>query len=205
MFITFEGIDGCGKSTQAAMLARWMRRRGFDVVRTKEPGGTAPGRMLRRLILKGEPIWPMAELFLYLADRAEHVDSVVRPALQQGKVVISERFSHSTLAYQGYGRGLNLGMVRRLDAAATGGLRADTTILLDISAPRALARLPASRRDRMEGESLAFRKRVIAGYRSLAAQDPVIRLVSAEGAELDVSRRVIKVVEGVLERKRGKR
>lgn len=203
MFITLEGIDGCGKSTQAAMLARWMRRRGYEVVRTKEPGGTATGRRLRNIILRGDSISPITELFLYLADRAEHVDRVIRPALQRGKVVISERFSHSTLAYQGHGRGLQLGMVRRLNAAATRGLRPDVVVLLDLSADKAVARLSGLRRDRMEGETLAFRKKVVAGYRALARQDRTMRVVPAHGAPLEVFKRVRQAVEGALERKRG--
>ncbi len=205
LFITMEGIDGCGKSTQAALLARWMKRQGFDVLRTKEPGGTTVGKRLRNIILRGERLSPMAELFLYLADRAEHVNSVILPALKQGETVISERFSHSSLAYQGYGRGLDLGLISRLDAVATGGLRPGITLLLHISAEKAMARLAPARRDRMEAETLAFRSRVVAGYQALARQDPGIHLLPAEGTELDVFSRIRQTIEGVLERKRGKR
>jgi dTMP kinase len=204
LFITIEGIDGCGKSTQAGLLFRWMKRRGLDVIKTKEPGGTRAGKRLRSLLLRGEPLSPIAELFLYLADRAEHVASVIRPALGQGRIVICERFSHSTLAYQGFGRGLDLALVRRLDSAATGGLRPDIALLLDISPAAALARVPAARRDRIEGETAGFRKRVVAGYRELARQDSRVRVVSAGDGALEVFGRVRHTIGEVLERKRGK-
>ena len=139
-FITFEGIEGSGKSTQAARLADALKRAGHEVVTTREPGGTELGRKLRAILLEADAVAPTAEteLFLYLADRAEHVSRLIRPALDRGAVVICDRFSDSTLAYQAWGRGLDVEMVRRADRFARAGTRPDRTILLE-SCPGGIA------------------------------------------------------------------
>jgi len=167
--IALEGVDGCGKSTQAVLLAG-----AIGALSTAEPGATQLGATLRTLALDPglPPVSERAEALLMAADRAQHVVEVVRPALEQGRWVVTERFSGSTLAYQGYGRGLDLDELRRLVSWASGGIDADLTILLDV--PRAVARgrLDLERADRLERLDAGFHDRVRAGYRALAAADP---------------------------------
>ncbi len=180
-FIVLEGIDGCGKTTQAGLLAAWLGEQGYDVVLTRQPGGTPEGEQLRALVLSPEhEITPEAELFLYLADRSLHVTQVIRPALAGGRVVVCERYTDSTLAYQGYGRGLEVGLLRRLNEMATGGLRPDLTIVLDI--PAGAARLDEARLDRLESSGDGFRERVACGFRALAAEAPE-RIVVIDGLQ----------------------
>lgn len=176
-FIVLEGIDGSGKSTQAQLLAEWLREQDIPVVLTREPGGTTLGEHLRTIIL--DPAIhcvPRAELLLLLAARAQHVADVIQPSLRAGTTVISDRFSLSSLAYQGYGRGLPLAEVREADAVATGGVRPDCTLLIDVSLDTVLQRVGA-RADRFEGEGGLFLQRVIDGYRRLATADPSMRLI----------------------------
>src|SRR5881275_3057313 len=160
MFITFEGIEGSGKSTHLRHLAEHLRARGSRVVETREPGGTAAGAAIRRLLLGPDaaPLTPLAELFLYCADRTQHVGEVIRPALDAGQIVLCDRFSDSTLAYQGYARGLDLEAVRALDCPVADGL--------------ARARGRAGPGDRFEHEALAFHERVRQGLLTLAAAEP---------------------------------
>ena len=170
-FISLEGIDGCGKTTQARLLAEWLQELGRDVVLTRQPGGTPVGVELRELVLSPDhDINPEAELFLYLADRAIHVADIVVPALARGQVVVCERYTDSTLAYQGYGRGLDLALLQRLNRMATGGLQTDLTVVLDL--PVAEARLDASRLDRLESAGRSFSERVAKGFRALAGAEP---------------------------------
>ncbi len=172
-FITFEGVEGAGKSTQVARLAASLRGRGYHVLTTLEPGATALGIQLRQLIMhptEGCSPSPLTELFLYLADRAQHLHEVIRPAIARGEVVLCDRFSGSTIAYQGYGRGLDRELVVRLDAAARAGGLPDLTILLDYPVEDGLRR--ASGDDRLQREPLAFHLRVQEGFSQLAANDP---------------------------------
>jgi len=180
-FITMEGIDGSGKSTQARLLAERLKAEGFCVRLTREPGGTPAGEKLRELVLSPEyRIAPEAELLLYLADRSIHVSEVIRPALADGCVVICERYADSTLAYQGYGRGLELGLLRQLNLMATGGLQPDLTVVLDL--PAAVARLDEERLDRLELEGRGFQERVAEGFRRLAAEEPSrMRVIDGTG------------------------
>jgi dTMP kinase len=171
-FVTFEGIEGSGKSTQVRLVAE---RLGPRALQTREPGGTAIGRAVRGILLDpaNVELSPMAELLLYFADRAQHVAEVVRPALAEGRIVLCDRHVESALAYQGYGRGLPLVAIRELGVLATGGLRPDAIVLVDV--PLELGRERARRRgasDRLEGEELAFHERVRAGYDALAAAEP---------------------------------
>jgi len=188
-FITFEGIDGCGKTTQFRMLAQWLREHGKDVVETVEPGGTAIGQQIRRILLDpaSTEIQPRAELLLYFASRAQNVDQVIRPALDAGRIVLCDRFTDSTLVYQGCGRGLDMDVVRDLDRIACRGLKPDVTFLIDIDLETSLMR--ARRRNervgpsesRIDEESAAFHERVRQGYLALAKAEPN-RIVVIDGA-----------------------
>ena len=173
LFLAFEGGEGAGKSTQASLLASWLRQLGHDVVLTHEPGATSIGTALRSLLLdhREEPPSPRAEALLYAADRAQHVDTVVRPALMRGADVITDRYLDSSIAYQAAGRELAADEVGRLSSWATHGLRPDLTVLLDVAPSTGLSRF-ASAPDRLESESLAFHERVRAAFRALARGAP---------------------------------
>src|SRR5579863_324887 len=187
-FITFEGIDGSGKTTQFRMLAQWLRDKGNDVVETVEPGGTAIGQQIRKILLDpaSAGIQPRTELLLYFASRAQNVDQVIRPALDSGRIVLCDRFTDSTLVYQGCGRGLDTDVVRDLDRIACRGLKPDITFLIDIDLETSLMR--ARRRNervgpaesRIDEESAAFHERVRQGYLALAKAEPD-RIVTIDG------------------------
>jgi dTMP kinase len=190
--IALEGVDGGGKATQAVLLAD-----AIGALSTAEPGATRLGATLRALALDPDlpPVSERAEALLMAADRAQHVAEVVGPALEQGRWVVTERFSGSTLAYQGYGRGLDLDALRGLVTWAAGGIEADLTILLDVSASVARGRLDLERADRLERLDAGFHDRVHAGYRALAEADPdrwVI--VDAAGTVDGVARRLLAAV-----------
>jgi dTMP kinase len=169
--IAFEGIEGAGKSTQLRLTATALRARGVEVVETREPGGTALGAEVRRLLMHmpESPPAPLAELLLYLADRAQHVSQAIAPALTQGQVVLTDRFSASTLAYQGYARRLDLETVARLDAIARQGVAPVLTVLLDCPVEVGLARARGD--DRFHREEQEFHERVREGFLSLARED----------------------------------
>jgi dTMP kinase len=204
LFITLEGIDGCGKTTQARLLAERLRGSGLPVRLTREPGGTEAGEGIRTLLLSPDrTVPPGAELFLYLADRSIHITDVVRPALAEDGVVVCERHTDSTLAYQGYGRGLDLALLRQLNVLATGGVMPDLTIVLDLDPTQ--ARLDASRLDRLESEGEAFLTRVAEGFRRLARDEPErIKLVDGSGAVEVVQAEVAELVEALLARRQGR-
>ena len=181
VFITFEGPEGAGKSTHAKLLAAWLKRRGRRVLLTREPGGTAIGMKLRRILLDSRPgsMDAAVELLLYEAARRVLVDSVIRPALKAGKVVILDRFQDSTWVYQGFAGGMDRKLVEQLGKVATGGLEPDRTVLLDIPARKGLARV--RRPNRMEAKLLSFHEKVRRGYLSLAKRDRRrIRFVRAD-------------------------
>ncbi|QEO13649.1 dTMP kinase [Agromyces intestinalis] len=197
LFITFEGGDGSGKTTQAGLLEAWLHGLGRTVVRTREPGGTDVGLEVRELVLhhRGE-IAPRAEALLYAADRAHHVATLVRPALARGEVVVQDRYIDSSVAYQGAGRVLDPDEVRRVSEWATEGLRPDLTVLLDLDEDAARARLDAAPRrfDRLEAEASEFHARVRAAYLELAAAEPDRFLV------VDATRPVDEISAAVRER-----
>jgi dTMP kinase len=181
VFITFEGIEGCGKSTQARRLARRLQLKGIPVVLTLEPGGTAIGATIRNMLLssKNRHLSSLAELLLYASDRAQHVEEVIEPALKAGKWVISDRFMDATVAYQGYARGQDMPFIHLLNEKATAGLRPDRTFLLDcpvdIGLGRAMKREKESEhkgQDRFEQEKRAFHDAVRQGYLTLASREP---------------------------------
>lgn len=171
LFVSFEGGDGAGKSTQIRLLADWLRARGERVVVTLEPGGTALGTMLRTAVLHGDHVGPRAEALLYAADRAHHVDSVVRPALERGDVVLTDRYLDSSVAYQGVGRGLGAAEVERLSLWATEGLLPSLTVLLDIDPVAGLARMTGEP-DRLERAGDEFHRRTRQAFLDRAAADP---------------------------------
>ena len=171
--ITIEGIEGSGKTTQRLMLAEWLRGRGYRVRETREPDGTALGEMVRAIFeTDGPPPSPLAEVFLFLAARQQHVAEVVRPALARGEVVLSDRYADATLAYQGYGRGVDRRLIRELNALATDSLRPDLTLLLDLPAEVGLERLAGRRLDAFERMDPAFHARVRQGYLEIALEEP---------------------------------
>ncbi len=189
MFITFEGPDGSGKSTQIPLLVDFLRAEGRAVFATREPGGTPIGDQIRAVLhdLKNAEMHPHTEILLYAASRAQLVAEAIRPRLARGEIVICDRYADSTLAYQGYGRGLDLTMLRQILAFATGGLQPDVTIYLDISAEDGLARREQASHEgaewnRLDAENLAFHQRVREGYHALIAADPA-RWVNICGAD----------------------
>jgi len=199
IFITIEGIDGAGKTTQARMLEQWLRERGHAVLLTREPGGTPAGESLRSLLLDGDvPVDAQTELLLYAADRAQHVAEVIRPALAEGRTVVCERYTDSTAAYQGYGRSLGIGVVRQLNSLAAGGLEPDLTLLLDLPSEQTRERM-AETPDRLERENPGFHRRVAQGYRELARAHPErIKVIDASRAPEQVFEQVARVVETFL-------
>ena len=178
-FITFEGGEGCGKSTQIKLLVQALEERGYDVLQVREPGGTAPGERIREILLAKESdgLDPIAELMLYEAARAQIVHDVIRPALDAGKLVLCDRFYDSTIAYQGFGRGLNVQLIKQLNQAATGGLAPDVTVMLFIDPEEGLRRAKGvtggdGEGDRIEAAGLAFHQRVQEGFAKIAMEEP---------------------------------
>ncbi|HMH44881.1 MAG TPA: dTMP kinase [Pyrinomonadaceae bacterium] len=177
VFITFEGIDGCGKSTQLRLLASELRVRGLDVLTTREPGGTTLGQKLRAALLdvQGE-VDPLAELLVFAADRAQHVRTVLRPALAENKIVMSDRYADATVAYQGSGRGFKPELISEIVQLATEGLTPDLTLLFDLSVPesavRTRRRVAAKNTDRLDSENVEFHERVRKAYLEIARSDP---------------------------------
>jgi dTMP kinase len=203
--IAFEGTEGSGKSTQLRLAATALRKAGHKVRVTFEPGATSVGAKIRKILLHkgaGHPV-PLAELFLYLADRAQHVSSLIQPALDSGETVLTDRFSASTLAYQGYGRELNLDDVVRSDAWARGGLWPDLTILLDCPVRIGLSR--ASKHDRFHAEIEAFHERVRRGFLSLAREDPTSwRVIDSTQSKQEVHRQVLSAIAIALQLRIGR-
>lgn len=176
VFIAFEGLEGSGKTTQARRLAAWLAERGVDHTLTREPGGTNVGESIREILLHRASVPPRAELLLVLAARAALLEEVILPALAAGQVVIADRYELSTLAYQGYGRGLELEVVRTMNSFATGGVSPDVTILLDVPLAEGEARRRREGRpaDRIESAGDAFHARVAEAYRVLGTEDPSV-------------------------------
>lgn len=179
LFVTFEGIEGSGKSTQIRILNDVLKLRGFDTVLTREPGGTAIGEQIREILLNTahKGMTPLCELFLYASARAEHVGEIIRPALTAGKIVLCDRFTDATVAYQGYGRGFSVELIQRINDLATESLKPDLTLLLDCPAEEGLKRvaerkaLKKAADDRFEEEPLEFHQRIRGGYLSIARAD----------------------------------
>jgi dTMP kinase len=194
VFVCFEGGEGSGKSTQSRLLRGWLEEQGYAVLLTFEPGDTAVGRDLRRIVLDPATgaLADRTEVLLYAADKAEHVETVVQPALERGEVVVTDRYVDSTLAYQGAGRSLAVAEVERVARWATSDLRPHLTVVLDLAPEQGLGRF--AERDRIEGESLEFHERVREAFVAMAAADPAHYLV------LDARARVEEIAAAVRER-----
>ncbi|NIM03858.1 dTMP kinase [bacterium] len=200
LFITLEGPDGSGKSTQSLLLAKYLKRKGHKVVRTREPGGTSIAEALRRIILNPRNrISKVTEVFLYEAGRAQHTSELILPALREGKTVICERYADATLAYQGYGRKLDIQMVKELNRIGSFGLKPDLTILLDLDVREGLKRVrktPGRRMDRMERESIRFHERVRKGYLEIASREPGrVKIIKVKKTPEKTHLEVVKVIE----------
>lgn len=205
-FITFEGGDGSGKTTQLKALESYLTARGKSCLSTREPGGTSLGELIRQVLLEvsKQPITSPTELFLYLADRAQHIHEVIIPALEQGKIVLCDRHTDSTLAYQGYGRGIDLGLLRSLNDIASQGIKPDLTLLFDCPAEIGLSRTArrqshtASGRneDRFEREKIEFHERVRAGFLELAQAEPNrFRIIDAARSAKEVGQEIKNIIE----------
>lgn len=204
-FITFEGIDGSGKSTQLGLLQSALSGRGIEIVRTLEPGGTALGRKLREAFLEtDEEVAPMAELLLFAADRAQHVNFLIKPAIEEGKIVISDRYADATVAYQGAGRGFDEEIIRSVIDLATGGLKPDLTLFYDLPIDVAIARASnrngdEAKNNRMDAETHDFYERVRSKYLEIAAREPGrFKVIDATGTPEEIFRKTIEIVDGFL-------
>ena len=202
LFITLEGPEGSGKTTHIGLLAAHLRARGLAVVVTREPGGTPLAAGIRRLLLDSRGgMSPLAELFLYEADRAQHVRAVLEPALRRKRIVLCDRYTDSTLAYQGYGRRLPMKTIETLNAAAASGLRPDLTLLLDVPVRRGLmqAKRKKRRHDRMERAGIAFHRRVRRGFLALAKREPKrFRVIPQQADIRDTQKRIQETVDALL-------
>ena len=172
LFITFEGTDGCGKTTQIELLKRYLEEKGYKVVLTREPGAKGLGEKLREILLNYDgDVSSNCESFLFLADRAQHIDMLIKPAIERGEVVLCDRHTDSTVAYQGYGRGLDLNQIKMLNDIATNGVKPDMTFVFDIDIETAQKRVGKTK-DRMESAGIEFFKRVKQGYLEIAKSEP---------------------------------
>lgn len=195
LFITFEGGDGCGKTTQIKLLDEYLRSKGYKTLLTREPGSRGLGVKLREILLNYEgDVSPRAESFLFLADRAQHVDCIIKPALEQGVVVLCDRHTDSTVAYQGYGRGLDLEQIHRLNNIATEGLKPDLTIVLDVDVETSQKRV-GKEKDRMESAGIEFFERVRKGFLEIAKQEPErVKVVDSIQSIEEIHKQILELV-----------
>jgi dTMP kinase len=195
LFITFEGGDGCGKTTQIKLLDEYLRNKGYKTLLTREPGSKGLGVKLREILLNydGE-VSPTCESFLFLADRAQHVDCIIRPALEQGVIVLCDRHTDSTVAYQGYGRGLDLERIYDLNKIATGGLKPNLTIVLDVDVETSQKRVGAEK-DRMESAGIEFFQKVRKGFLEIAKQEPErVKVVDSTQTIEEIHKQILELV-----------
>lgn len=198
--VTFEGIEGSGKSTQIGLVRKFLEKEGCPCLVTEEPGGNPLGEEIRRLVLnRGDlQIGPLTELFLFGADRAQHVVEALRPALEEGQVVLCDRFTDATVAYQGYGRGMDIGLIEEVNRWATDGLVPDLTILLDCPVEVGMVRSRGG--DRFEREGYPFHQRVREGYLRIAQQEPQrVKVVSGEGEQGAIQEEILRILRPLLE------
>jgi len=195
LFITFEGADGCGKTTQMKLLAEHLEKQGYEVVLTREPGGKGLGEKVREILLNYDgKVSDRCESFLFLADRAQNIDIIVNPAVETGKIVLCDRHTDSTVAYQGYGRGLDLERINKLNDIATNGRKPDLTFVFDIDTETSMKRV-GKEKDRMESAGLEFHNRVREGYLKIAQQEPErIKVIDATKSIEEIRKEVLSQV-----------
>ncbi len=197
-FIVFEGIDGCGKTTQSLNLYKFLKKREYSVILTNEPGGTKLGKKIREILLsKSDEIFPpIAELLLYEADRNIHIHNVIKPFIEKDFIIISDRYKYSTLAYQSYGRGISLNLVKELNELASEKVEPDIVLFLDVSVTEAVKRLKAKgNADRLENESLEFFFKLRKGFLEIAEQNKhIFTIIDANQPEKDVFNDILKVL-----------
>lgn len=197
VLITFEGVEGSGKTTQMARLGRWLRSRGHRVELTREPDGTPLGVGVRRLFERGPQ--PLTEVFLFLAARHQHVTEKIQPWLDKGRIVLCDRYTDATVAYQGYGRGIDPETVRELNVHATGGVLPDLTLLFDLDPTEGFRRIGARTLDHFEREKLAFHRRVRRGYLQIQRAEPKrVRIIDAAQPRAEVGAQARRVIEEFL-------
>jgi dTMP kinase len=194
MLITFEGIEGCGKTTQIALLHAYLEKKGFNVIKTREPGGTTFGETLRKVFLhENMEVYPLSELLVFMAMRAQHVEELIQPALKEGKVVLCDRFVDASYAYQGYGRGIDLGIIETLNRLVTKGVRPNLTVLLDCAVDAGLRRKAESAdMDRFEKEEVAFHKKIKKAYEKMSKADPKRFFVIDSSLDIDTIHKTIR-------------
>lgn len=196
LFITFEGADGCGKTTQIELLNKYLQEKGFKTLVTREPGAKGLGEKLREILLNydGE-VSPNCESFLFLADRAQHVDCVIKPALKDGVIVLCDRHTDSTVAYQGYGRQLDIEQIKKLNEIAVNGLKPDLTIVFDIDIETSMQRVGKTK-DRMESAGMDFFNRVRNGYLAIAKEEPNrVKVINSADTIERIHNQVVELVE----------
>lgn len=199
-FITFEGADGCGKTTQSELIKKYLEEKGYEVIWTREPGSIGLGQKIRELLLHydGE-VAPTCEAFLFLADRSQNIEQLIKPAVNQGKIVICDRHTDSTIAYQGYGRGKDIDELTYLNNLATSGMKPDLTFVFDVSTEVAQTRV-GSEKDRMESAGIEFHKKVRNGYLEIAKKEPDrVKVVDANNSIEQVFEDAKKIIDKLLD------
>ena len=199
LFITFEGGDGCGKSTQLELVKKYLEERGFKTLTTREPGSIGLGQKLREVLLHYDgDVAPRAEAFLFLADRAQHIAKIVKPAVNAGVIVLCDRHTDSSVAYQGYGRGEDIEQINMLNNLATQGIKPDLTLLFDVSTEVAQTRV-GNEKDRMESAGIEFHKKVRQGYLEIAKKEPQrIKVIDSNVTIEEVFAQVKKVIDEII-------
>lgn len=198
LFITFEGADGCGKTTQIELLNEYLINKGFKTLLTREPGAKGLGIKLREILLNydGE-VSPNCESFLFLADRAQHIDCIIKPAKKEGKIILCDRHTDSTVAYQGYGRGLDLDRINLLNNIATGGMKPDLTIVFDVDIETSMKRV-GKEKDRMESAGVEFFNKVRQGYLEIAKKEPQrVKVINSSDTIENIHKQVVELIENL--------
>lgn len=198
-FITFEGADGCGKTTQIKLLDEYLRKNGFKTLLTREPGAKGLGEKVREILLNydGE-VSSRCESFLFLADRAQHADCIVKPAVNDGTIVLCDRHTDSTIAYQGYGRGVDIDELKKLNEMAVNGLKPDLTIVFDIDIKTSMARV-GNEKDRMESSGKEFFEKVRKGYLEIAKQEPDrVKVINSAKSVEEIHEQVLELIKNVI-------
>ena len=199
LFITFEGCDGCGKTTQLELLAKFLEEKNYNVIVTREPGAKGLGTKLREILLNydGE-VSSNCESFLFLADRAQHIDTLIKPAIQEGKIILCDRHIDSTVAYQGFGRGINLEQINYLNNLATSGLKPDLTLLFDVDTETSMQRV-GKNKDRMESAGIEFQEKVRQGYLTIAKSEPKrIKVFDSRKSIEQLHQEVLNTIAGII-------